>query len=112
MKQRADGRWEKTKRINGKTIHFYSSEPTQRKAERDIERQIISYSQKRSETAQSKLLFSSVADEWQGIKREEIAEVTWVKSYHYFQLCVCPRACTGEFCFKRSVTFRAAQNSA
>ena len=46
MKKRADGRWRKTKTINGKRIPFYSSETTERKAMQDIENQMLAYTEK------------------------------------------------------------------
>ncbi len=61
MKKRKDGRYQKSKTINGKRIVFYSSEPTEKKAIRDIENQMLIYSQK-------ELLgktFGEVADEWE-----------------------------------------------
>jgi hypothetical protein len=46
MKQRKDGRWEKVKTINGKRISFMSSEPTEKKALKDIENKMLQYMQK------------------------------------------------------------------
>lgn len=43
MKQRKDGRWVRKIILDGKTKYFYSSEPTQRKAQKDIEEQIFKY---------------------------------------------------------------------
>lgn len=79
MNRRPDGRWEKTKKIGGKIVHFYSMEPTQRKAERDIERQMIEYSTTKAEKETESLKFKAVAEEWERQKREEVA--TWDKSY-------------------------------
>ena len=45
MKQRADGRWRKTKKINNKNVYFYSSAKTERAALRDIERQMLKYTE-------------------------------------------------------------------
>lgn len=81
MNRRPDGRWEKTKKINGKIVHFYSMEPTQRKAERDIERQMIEYSAAETEKKTESLKFKAVAEEWERQKREEITEATWIKAY-------------------------------
>ena len=61
MKRRKDGRYQKSKTINGKRIVFYSSEPTERKAIRDIENQMLAYSQK-EELGKT---FGEVADEWE-----------------------------------------------
>ena len=46
MKKRADGLWQRKVRINGKDKVFYSSEPTERKAIKDIENKIIEYKSK------------------------------------------------------------------
>lgn len=81
MNRRHDGRWEKTKKINGKIVHFYSMEPTQRKAERDIERQMLEYSSAEAEKVEKSMKFKALADEWERQKREEVAEATWAKSY-------------------------------
>ena len=43
LTRRNDGRWCKTKTINGKKMYFYSTEPTEKKALRDIENQMIEY---------------------------------------------------------------------
>ncbi len=43
MKKRADGRYVKSKIINGKKIYFYSVASTERKAQLDIERQMLEY---------------------------------------------------------------------
>ena len=45
MKQRADGRWRKVKRINGKNIDFYSNAKTEKAALRDIESQMLKYTE-------------------------------------------------------------------
>lgn len=46
MTQRKDGRWVKTIRYNNKKMFFYSSEDTEKKAERDINRQILAFKEK------------------------------------------------------------------
>ena len=43
MKRRADGRWQKKKRINGEQIFFYSDAKTEKQAIKDIENQMIEY---------------------------------------------------------------------
>ena len=43
MKRRNDGRYAKSKNINGKRVFFYSSEPTERKALKDIENTPMSF---------------------------------------------------------------------
>lgn len=46
MKKRADGRWAKKKTIDGEVIFFYSTADTEKQALRDIEKQMIEYSQR------------------------------------------------------------------
>ncbi len=46
MKRRADGRWVKVKTFDGNRISFYSTAETEKKALKDIENQMIAYSQK------------------------------------------------------------------
>lgn len=60
MKKRADGRWVKSKTVNKKRIFFYSDEPTEKKAQRDIEKQMLLYVQAEAEGKP----FSAAADEW------------------------------------------------
>lgn len=63
MKKREDGRYVKSKNINGKRVFFYSSEPTERKALKDIERQMLEYAE-REEKGKT---FKEVAEEWEKI---------------------------------------------
>lgn len=61
--KRSDGRFCKTVTINKKRTYFYSAESTVRKAERDIEKQLIEYKQKEEKGK----TFKEVADEWEKI---------------------------------------------
>ncbi len=61
MKKRKDGRWERIKTINGKRVSFYSSEPTEKKAIKDIENQMLNYKEKQ----ENGLTFKQVVDLWQ-----------------------------------------------
>lgn len=61
MKKRKDGRYLKVVTINGKRLYFYSSKTTEQQAERDINRQILSYT-KQEEKGK---LFCDVAEEWE-----------------------------------------------
>lgn len=76
MTQRKDGRWQKIVTINGKRKTFYSKEPTEKRAERDIQRQLLDY----SEEKENGLTFAKVADMW---SREhfETLEVNSLKMY-------------------------------
>ena len=64
MKKRPDGRYVRSVTINGKRKMFYSSEPTEKKAERDIMRQMVAFEAKQEEEAKGKT-FEEVADEWE-----------------------------------------------
>ena len=61
MKKRKDGRYLKVVTINGKRLYFYSSKSTEQQAERDINRQILAYTQQKEKGK----LFSDVAEEWE-----------------------------------------------
>lgn len=56
LTRRNDGRWCKTKTINGKKMYFYSTEPTEKKAVRDIENQMIEYTGEAQRVSCSKML--------------------------------------------------------
>ena len=45
MNKRPDGRWQKAISVNGKRIFFYSTESTEKKAEKDIERQLLAFNE-------------------------------------------------------------------
>ena len=62
MKRRSDGRFVRTVTVDGKRKMFYSSEPTEKKAERDIMRQMVEFEAKQDEEAKGKT-FEEVADE-------------------------------------------------
>ena len=79
LTRRKDGRWCKTKTINGERIFFYSTEPTERKAIKDIENQMIEYSGK----IQRGKLFKEVADEWE---REHYEKIQYQTIYRYKSL--------------------------
>lgn len=73
MKQRPDGRWLKRKSINGRLVSFYSTEKTEARAIKDIERQMLSYVEKTSSAAK----FEAVAEEWKEKHIEKITHRTW-----------------------------------
>ena len=80
LTRRKDGRWCKTKTINGERIFFYSTESTERKAIKDIENQMIEYNGK----IQRGKLFKDVATEWEHEHYEKIAHQTMAR---YKRLC-------------------------
>lgn len=62
MKQRSDGRWVKKITLpNGIRKYFYSSADTEKKANKDIEKQLLEYTQ----SEEKGRLFSDVANEWE-----------------------------------------------
>jgi len=61
MKRRKDGRYLKVVTLNGEKLYFYSSENTERKAERDIQRQILEFTERQERGK----LFKEIADEWE-----------------------------------------------
>ncbi len=77
MKKRKDGRFLKVVTISGEKVYFYSTETTERKAERDIARQMVEYQQKQEE--KENLPFNKVADEWNTAYRLTIPETTYKK---------------------------------
>ena len=82
MKKRADGRFVRTVTINGKRKMFYSSEPTEKKAERDIMRQMVEFEAKQQEKAKGKT-FQEVADEWE---EEHYKHLQWQTEHRYKSL--------------------------
>ena len=68
LTRRKDGRWVKSKTINGERVFFYSMEKSEKKALRDIESQMVSYQGKieRGKT------FQEVADEWEEVHYKKI----------------------------------------
>ena len=79
LTRRADGRFCKSKTINGKKVYFYSTEPTERKAAKDIENQLIAYTEKEEKGK----TFGEVADEWE---EHHYKNVQWQTSNRYKSL--------------------------
>lgn len=79
MKRRKDGRYLKVITLNSEKLYFYSTESTERKAERDIQRQILEYTEKKEKGK----LFSEVADEWE---EYHYPKVEYTTSYRYRSL--------------------------
>jgi len=74
MKQRADGRWLKVVTIKGKRIYFYSAEPTEVKAFKDIQRQMMAYEDKNDV---NKMKFMQLADGWNTDYRNRISDLNY-----------------------------------
>ena len=72
MKKRPDGRYLKVVTINGKRVYFYSTEDTEKKAAKDIERQMIAFKEKKTDGN----FFENVADEWFKSIDEKVSETT------------------------------------
>lgn len=79
MTKRADGRYVKTKTINGKKVFFYSTAKTEKLAERDFENQLLSYTEK----VEKGKTFKEVADEWE---RKHYGELEYYTEYRYKSL--------------------------
>ena len=79
LTRRKDGRWCKSKTINGTRIFFYSAEPTEKKALKDIENQMVKYTGK----VQKGKLFKDVANEWE---REHYEHIQYQTMYRYKSL--------------------------
>lgn len=76
LTKRSDGRFcKKIKLPNGKIKYFYSSESTERKAEKDIEQQMLTY----RENETKKTMFVSIAEKWNGEYRERISDINYRK---------------------------------
>ena len=77
LTRRKDGRWAKKVTLPDGTIkYFYSSETSERKAEKDITQKMLSY-QKDIDQLHT---FSSVAEAWEREYRERISDVNWNKT--------------------------------
>ena len=73
MKQRPDGRWQKAKNINGVRVYFYSNEKTEKRAIKDIEDQMLKFTEKKEKGR----TFKEVADEWWGKTCDLISPTTY-----------------------------------
>ena len=76
LTKRKDGRFVKSVTVNGRRIYFYSAEPTQKKAERDINNQLIRY-QKQEKNGKS---FLCVAEEWDVQYRKKVSDINYRKN--------------------------------
>lgn len=73
MKKRVDGRFcKKVKLPDGTIKYFYSSESTEARAERDIQKQLLNY---RAKEEKGKLLLT-VTEEWQAVHYKDLAYTT------------------------------------
>ena len=79
MTQRKDGRWQKVITINGKKKTFYSTEPTEKRAERDIQRKILEYD---SALHTEKHRFGNIVENVLEDKRQEVENQTY-QCYYY-----------------------------
>ncbi len=79
MKKRKDGRWVKKITINSKPHFFYSTESTERKAEKDIQQQLIAYSEN---DHQNRHNFKCLADKMLSEKEHHISHCTYEAYKH------------------------------
>lgn len=80
MKKRADGRYVQTATINGKRHYFYSTEPTEKRALKDIQRQMIEFEENISPENK---LYADVAAEWEKQKYNNIEYTTMTRYKTY-----------------------------
>lgn len=81
MKRRKDGRWVKVVNYNGKSISFYSRAENEKKAKRDILRQMVEYTEKEE---RGKTLLE-VSEEWYNIHTRNLAYSTSVRYNRYME---------------------------
>lgn len=79
MIKRKDGRFQKIVTIDGNRKDFYSSEPTEKKAEKDIDRQLLKY---KAELHHKKHNFKLLADAMLEAKEQDVAYNTY-QCYKY-----------------------------
>ena len=78
LTKRKDGRYCTSRTINGERVFFYSSERTEKKAEKDIENQMLAYQGKIEKELKGKT-FEYVADEWENEHSKKLAYSTAAK---------------------------------
>lgn len=81
MKRRKDGRWVKVVNYNGKSISFYSRAENEKKAEKEIQRKMLEYSEKEE---LGKTLIE-VSEEWYNIHTKNLAYSTGVRYNRYME---------------------------
>lgn len=84
MKRRKDGRWLKVVIIEEKRLYFYSSKNTEKQAEKDIEHQILLYTQKEEKGR----LFKDVAEEWYNYHIPTLEVQTAVSYQSPYNYCI------------------------
>ncbi len=84
MKKRPDGRWQKVKTINGEKVTFYSRADTERKAIKDIENQMLEYTEKQ----RIKHSFKYIAELWNEEYRERISDINYRKNTKAAYECI------------------------
>ena len=77
MKRRTDGRWVRVKKINGKSVSFYSTAETEKKALKDIEAQMLEYSSNQYSDAHN---FKILAEKMLEFQSQSIGHKT-IESY-------------------------------
>ena len=76
LTKRKDGRYCTSRTIDGERVFFYSGESTEKKAVRDIEKQMLEYTKKK-EASKS---FESIAENWDREHREKISDINYRKN--------------------------------
>ena len=76
LTKRKDGRYCTSRTINGERVFFYSSERTEKKAEKDIENQMLAYTEKKEEGKS----FRTIAENWDSEYRKRISDINYRKN--------------------------------
>lgn len=77
LTKRKDGRWSKKVTLPDGTVkYFYSSESTERKAEKDITQKMIAF----QKDAERRHTFRAIAADWENEYRERVSDINWNKT--------------------------------
>ena len=85
MKRRPDGRWQKRKTIDGKSIVFYSTKETERQAIKDIEAQMLRYAEKEKRQKHNFKILGEKALDYQSKAIEYNTLQSYVYSFRYLE---------------------------
>jgi len=80
LTKRKDGRWQRRVSLsNGKSKYFYSAEITERKAEKDIEKQILEYDRKQHSEKHN---FGYISEKFLQQKKADVSHSTYLTYYY------------------------------
>jgi integrase len=86
MKRRPDGRWAKSVTINGKRVFFYSTAASERQALKDIDNQLLSYSEEKHKSSHNFKLLSEKMLELQSLNITYNTIQSYTYSLKYFSV--------------------------